>query len=179
MEWLLIAHLPTFILLASLIKPLYEKWYDRGIITFNGPYEPKLIKYLQQFQEEAKIRANIDLHRDRGYTPNHLDKPEMWKKELRSPKERKIRFISHLVFLCYATIMLLFIWHSLPYKTPIDSLQDWVRFFAPFSLAAVFYWRHRRSFSDGSLQGYLNGYMDALERMALQEDAQEQNSSKT
>jgi hypothetical protein len=171
MEWLLMALLPAFVLLAILIKPLYDKWYDSGIIAFKGVYDPRLDAYLRRFEDEAKIRANLEQYAARGYAVRHLDKPGNWEKDLQSFKEKVLRVLSQAVFVAYVILMVFLIWRGVSYGWFVSGLRDGAKFLAPFSLVAALYWRHRRSSCDGSLQGYLNGYMDALEHMALKDSA--------
>jgi len=171
MEWLLMALLPVFVLLAILIKPLYDKWYGGGIISFKGVYDPRLSAYLRRFDDEAKVLADWEQYAATGYAVRQLDKPGNWEKHLQSVKEKVLRVLSQAVFVTYVILMVFLIWRGVSYGWFVSDLQDGAKFLAPFTLVAALYWRHRRSFCDGSLQGYLNGYMDALEHVALKDSA--------
>jgi hypothetical protein len=46
-----------------------------------------------------------------------------------------------------------------------------VKALSGFTIVALVYWRHKRSYNDGLLQGYLNGYADAVEKPAIKENA--------
>ena len=178
MEWLLIVFLPAFVVLAILIKPLYDKWYG-GLYVPKGFYDPRLEAYLHRFEDLVEKReyamSYMGMHGFEDEVDDlltrlhdtHLDKPGIWEKDLQSVKEKWIRVLSQAALVTYAMLMMFLIWSGVSYGWVVNDLGDAAKAFAPFSLIAVLYWRHRRSFCDGSIQGYLNGYMDALEHAAL------------
>jgi len=110
---------------------------------------------------------------------SHWDKPGNWEKDLRSSKEKLLRGLSQALLLAYVMSMIAATWWGLSYNASIIGLRDGAKLLAPLSLVAVLYWRHRRSYCDGSLQGYLNGYMDAMEHVALKDSAQGGHDSKS
>jgi hypothetical protein len=164
MEWLLAAPLFVFALLAKLIKPLYDKWYDSGVIVARGSYDPRFESYLQRIAHEATIRSDWEQYSARGYAMHHFDRPRIWQKELLSQKERLVRSVSSGLFIAYVIVIVFFLWSAVSYHFRVDDFRGAVRFLSGFSVVAVLYWRHKRSLNDGVLQGYLNGYSDALER---------------
>lgn len=175
MEWLLLCFLAAFMLLASSIKSRIAKWSDNGPMRAMGIHDPGLTKYLSRISEEAALRAEPihppewceDRGTERGWYVDHLDRPGRWEKELRSSKERFFLVFSQALFVAYVMLLMAFLSAVLPdgllHVLGCEGLQGWAPGLASLSLVAVLYWRHKRSFSDGSLQGYLNGYMDASE----------------
>lgn len=170
MEWILIFFFIVFLIINFTMKEPYKKFYDSGVITFLGIYGPEFNNYLGKIESEARKRGELNLLRERGYQRDQLDRSDYWQKALRSHREQFVRRLSNWFFGAYILALLILMWTVLYYNFYIGNINEALKFSAPFSIVPVLFWLKRRSHYDGLLQGYLNGYMDALERVYGRKD---------
>lgn len=157
MEWVLIFFFIIFLIFNFILKKHYEE-KNSGVGT---GHDRQFDEYLQQ------IDGYYDLYSKRRYVgDNRLDLPHNWQKALRSRRENIVRGLSYCFFGIYIFITIILIKHDsiIINITALKSLVDYISIMSHFSIVPVLVWLWRRSHYDGLTQGYLYGYVDALEK---------------
>lgn len=157
MVWVLISFFIIFIIFNIMLKkPYYEKTSGTGTCT-----DIQFDNYLRE------IDAYYNLNRGLLYGDKSHDMPDKWQKTLRSRRDRFVREMAYFLFGIYVLIIAGLLKDTLYGNITIYGAD--LKILAPFSIVPVAVWLWRRSTYDSLIQGYLYGYVDALEKSISRE----------